>query len=169
MDAKRFDRIARLVALSMDRRAMGRVMVGAGLVCGAGMRATPSVHAACLADGQGCRRGSQCCSGLCAAQGGRKKCRPAPNQGVCTIEANACVDPARTACGPRCSCYVTLDGKSFCGRNAVSCGCGANNDCARLPGAVCVKQATGCCALAGNTTCVLPCEAPDRPPAGSAR
>jgi hypothetical protein len=55
---------------------------------------------------------------------------------------------------------VTTSGRSFCGEAApASCGCGANNDCANVAGAVCVENRPGGFAGCG-IACVLPCPAP---------
>jgi hypothetical protein len=55
---------------------------------------------------------------------------------------------------------VTTTGRSFCGEAAPeACGCGANNDCANVPGAVCVENRPGAFAGCG-IACVLPCRFP---------
>ena len=60
----------------------------------------------------------------------------------------------------RCLCRVTTAGRSFCGEAALAaCGCGANNDCANVPGAVCVENRPGAFAGCG-IACALPCRFP---------
>ncbi len=122
--------------------------------------------AALRANGRPCRRGSQCASGLCAGPKGKKKCRQARNQGICTIASNAGArEPIDTSCqsptfSGRCLCWVTTSGRSFCGKAAPeTCGCGADNKCGNIPGAVCVERFS--CGFAGPpTACVLPCPVP---------
>jgi hypothetical protein len=141
------------------------MVVGGLLTASFGAAAVPGV-AALTRNGRPCRRGSQCLSGLCRGKGGRKTCRPAPNQGICTVESNAgALPPVRTDCAlagssERCLCWVTTAGRSFCGEAAPeACGCGADNDCANVPGAVCVENRPGAFAGCG-IACVLPCRFP---------
>ena len=122
--------------------------------------------AALLMNGRPCRRGGRCLSGRGAGRLGEKRCRQAPNQGIRTVESHAGGSPpTRTDCqvatsSERCLCWVTTAGRSFRGEAAPEvCGCGANNDCAIVPGAVCVGNRPGGFAGCG-IACVLPCRFP---------
>ena len=162
MDGSDFEALVRIFGLTDARRDVIKA-AGAGIV--AALLSAVGVRpggAALRENGERCRRGNQCRSGLCKERRGKGKCRQAPFQGICSIDQNRCSAAGSISCGPGCTCYVTLDGQSFCGKNATECGCGANNDCAnRGGGAVCVRQTAGCCTFAGNTTCAFPCQDPD--------
>jgi hypothetical protein len=119
----------------------------------------------CLNEGKVCARGNQCCSGLCR-QG---KCRRAQAQGICTIRKNLCAsgDVREAACDAdpgtnTCGCMVRVNGAAVCADlSTTGCdtGCERDIECATLfgPGAVCVRDGTGCCGVEGATFCALPC------------
>jgi hypothetical protein len=116
---------------------------------------------------KGCRRGEQCSSGNCV----RKKCRPAPGQGTCTIAVDVCGEPQNSAAcssvpsgepSGNCFCFITTRGHSFCGSTG---GCTPNDEpcqsdeeCVASLGTVgsrCV-QGPSCCGD-GGTQCRRPC------------
>jgi hypothetical protein len=165
VDSRNFDSLTRAFVATPagSRRAVVRGVIGSG-VAALLIRLGVEEAAALRDNGEACKRGRQCKSGLCKGAKDKKKCRKSPNQGICTIASNVC-GGTDTDCGSNCACFVTFkQGLAFCGDvTSIECGCGANNDCAHLPGAVCAKDEGGapCCGLAGNTTCVFPCVNPD--------
>jgi hypothetical protein len=156
MDAPQFDRLVRQIAGAASRRQALRLLAGGalGLLAGlpSGAVATAQVEAAssCLKQGKDCKRGNQCCSGLCH----RKQCRRAPGQGICTIRNDACREnDADKVCGGAgfnlCGCFVTAAGRSFCGSGQVddAQACANDGECVtRLgDGARCVRGGPSDC------------------------
>ena len=168
MDAPGFDALTRALVTTGTRRRALR----AGLVAALGLAGGPlgvQGAAACRARGETCRRGSQCCSGLCRGPRGRKTCRRAPLQGTCTIASSVCagtLTPCGNDNGFDCLCRVTARGTAFCGslETGACIACGSNADCEQArPGSgwVCTRCAT--CPDTGNRACIAPCPDPDRP------
>jgi hypothetical protein len=156
-------RLATLVRRWLTRRAVVRTWLGAAGIAVVGT-AERSLAARCLAAGEECRRGRQCCSGRCR----RRRCRPASGQGTCSIRKNTCRDVGSPLCGTTggsggCSCHVTTRGTSFCGAGlACRAGgiCTKDSDCDSVfgPGSACVRD---CCAEQGGVACVARCANPD--------
>jgi hypothetical protein len=117
----------------------------------------------CLKDGDECKRGNQCCSGLCKG----KKCRRAPGQGTCTIRKDRCKtgdsDASRCA-GGDCLCFRRLDGAAVCAGDGECFDCSRDADCVAAFGErfVCVQGDRRCsCA---STACLERCSDEERPP-----
>ena len=163
MDDRRFDALARFLVLSTTRRSLLKTAAGTALGSLLTTAGVERVAAALRQNGKPCRRGSQCASGLCKGPRGEKTCRQAPSQGICTIADNSGepgATPIPCGAGSRCFCWVTTSGRSFCGQAAPeTCGCGADNRCGTIPGAVCVQNFS-CGPIGAPTACVLPCPSP---------
>lgn len=171
MDQHRFDALITTLATEpRSRRGALRLIASAalaGLLAHAGIGAPAAEAAACKQNGRPCRNGNQCCSGLCTGKRDRKKCRPAPGQGTCTIETNTCVIGGQAAvCDPgltgTCSCFRRPNGAAFCA-DTTTFDC---LPCAQCPvGTTCVHARNGVCVAcpvgsgATETICVRPCEA----------
>ena len=155
MDRDRFDDLARLASTS--RRGTLRAAVAVAL---AGLPAVLEVRqsaASCKPNRAACKRGTQCCSGVCKRQPGShtRACRRAPNQGTCTIEQNACTQGIAAECGPpdsSCYCFLTTRGASFCGHGNTVNSCA---ECeAQFPGRFCFPGDGPQC---GAFSCLAPC------------
>jgi hypothetical protein len=173
MNPVRFDGLLRRLAAPVGRRQ------AAGLVAAAlGVRAADSVDAGaapqaaagCRNAGKPCKRGSQCCSGVCAGKKGQKRCKPAPNQGICTIADDDCAVDTFTPCGVAgdsvCRCVKTTAGLPFCADPRAFLepggdGCASDAECAELigGGARCIRTEPEC--FFGLPTCIRPCPQPD--------
>jgi hypothetical protein len=106
---------------------------------------------------------------LQAQRNGKKLCKPAENQGACTVEENACIAGSLiygTARGGGCVCYVTRSGRSFCGNDfpiqSGNCDCASNKACERRigMGAKCVQVSEPCassCPLGVTSACMAAC------------
>jgi hypothetical protein len=156
VDAKRFDRWTRTQAAGGSRRR-AILGLGAAVVVAALGRRSAGAAMLCRPNQQPCKRGSQCCSGVCAGKNGKRRCRAAFSQSTCTIEKNACPQGETTGvtdCGTDCWCWVAAEGASLCGAlidNARTC-----RDCARIaPGTICVRGGAGECPK--PFACVRPC------------
>ena len=116
--------------------------------------------AVCLENGMRCggERGT-CCSGVCKRKPGTNKkfCRPAADQGTCTVEQDACTTGLFSCNGDQsCLCWVTPRGASFCGGPGGVCvACERDADCESAPvkGAKCAR----CPECPSGTVCVQPC------------
>ncbi len=159
MDNDRFDSLIRLARTSRRaaiRAAIASVMAGPLVLLGVA-RSPGAAAASCLANRHECKRGSQCCSGICQRKRGERttSCRRSPHQGTCTIEKNACTQGVAAACGTpgrSCYCFVTTRGASFCGK-----GNGVNSceECAeQFPGRQCFPGGGPQCE---SFSCVEPC------------
>jgi hypothetical protein len=163
MDERRFDDAARWFGRSPTRRGL---VARLGVVFGAATAVGPgqSAAAACRKPGKPCKRDRQCCSGRCTGKKDKKRCRPAPVQGVCTIADNACFadDIPEVVCGTselgQCICFVTVSGEAFCadtlGSGDIACDNDANCVGALAPGARCIQSAAAC---GDQRVCKLPC------------
>jgi hypothetical protein len=156
MDAMRFDRWTRTLSGGVARRRVGQIF-GAAIVAATLGGSAGEAASACRLDRQPCRRGSQCCSGVCAGKNGKRRCRPATAEATCTSEKDACRQGEATGatdCGEDCWCWVTEAGASICGQlidNARTC-----DDCGRIaPGLICVRGGVGECPA--PFACVRPC------------
>jgi hypothetical protein len=162
MDSRCFEAIVRSFGTgATSRRDALRVLAGAALV---GLLARfgadgAGAQGACLDNGQRC--GGElgtCCSGFCKRKRGTNKrfCRPAPGQGTCTIEQDACVDGSTCNGDSQCRCSVTTRGQSFCGGGGTCTDCTGDAKCEKLTGrgSKCV-QCPNCFGF--NTLCRPPC------------
>jgi hypothetical protein len=136
------------------RTAVATVLAGPLLLLGA-----RQVAATCRKNGRACRRGNQCCSGICKGKQGAATCRAAPAQGICTIEKNICLqgDGEITSCGTfPCSCHVTAQGASLCGHLIENVNdCAECASCLNCEGTVCVRGGPFCQNF--PFACVKPC------------
>jgi hypothetical protein len=153
MGGNRFDLLVRIAGAS--RRDALRVAVSAALAGPVLRPRVGRVAAACRRNRDGCKRGSQCCSGICRGKLGEKECRRAPHQGSCTIERDACIQGVAAECGSpgsSCYCFLTARGASFCGRGNTVASCA---ECeSQFPGRFCLPGSGPQC---GAFSCVEPC------------
>ncbi|CAA9581407.1 MAG: hypothetical protein AVDCRST_MAG59-4814 [uncultured Thermomicrobiales bacterium] len=154
MDQDRFDSLARRLAAGATRRDAIQALAVATVGLVAAVPAGTGAAAACREPGAPCRRGGQCCSGLCQGKKGRERCRRVPGQGICTIRNNVCrTNDADKSCGgaglDSCGCFVTTAGRSFCALGALSevVSCERDRDCAGQfgAGARCVRGGPSDC------------------------
>lgn len=163
MDQHRFDALLmRLTKEPRSRRLALRLVVStvlAGALAGGGARLAA---AACKQNGRPCDGGNQCCSGVCRGKRGRKKCRPAPGQGSCTIAKDTCkvggvVGACASGGGEGCACLRRPSGAAFCADlTTIDC-----LPCAQCPtGTTCVRAPFNSCSTCGHgTLCVRRCGA----------
>jgi hypothetical protein len=147
-----FDAWTRLLVSRQPRRRVWRGLAGGALAAllphfGKPLPAAARETAAkrCLKEGKSCKRGTQCCSGVCR----KKKCRRATGQGLCTIRQDLCrTSQPGPGCGVDdgggpCFCHVTAAGASFCASAfETECfPCAANGDCADVtgPDSACIR------------------------------
>jgi len=175
MDGTRFDDMTkRLTETGTRRRLLGGFAGGAlagflALAAGDEVGAQEAAGRAaerCLREKQACKRGNQCCSGLCKGKRGKKKCRRAPGQGTCTTDRDICrVGEPRGICtkgANQCGCLITTRGTAFCAGVGVATVCATDADCVAafdVPNLVCARTAGAECNDLFNspTACVLPC------------
>ncbi len=111
----------------------------------------------CVNVGSVCKRGGQCCSGICTGQKGKKRCQ-SHDTGGCQAGQDDCV--AQTSCpenpDPVARCYRTTGNASVCGiGTAGACmACTRDVDCEAGfgPGAACVVCAS--CPGQMDTACM---------------
>jgi hypothetical protein len=163
LDDRSFDTLARLIGATTRRAAVTALAAGAlGLVLG--LRDAEAGAAGCLNPGRSCSRGKQCCSGLCKGPKGRKRCRTAPGQSICTIRDDTCRTDINRDCGVgplACRCWTTTAGRAFCSESGSTgvAGCERDADCVAAvgAGAACVRGGGDC---AFETICLRPCQDP---------
>ncbi|MDQ3695349.1 MAG: hypothetical protein M3464_17225 [Chloroflexota bacterium] len=170
MDSQRFDRFTKTIANGASRRHLLRGVAGGVLAAavahfGGGTEAAAQVAAAarCFGNNKKCKRGTQCCSGICR----KKKCRPAPQQGTCTIRKDTCKLTGGIGFGPKCNgvqgceCIVTKTGAAFCREigGAACTSCFSNQDCAVAfgPNAKCIRGSTCGDPCGIGDFCAVPC------------
>jgi hypothetical protein len=170
MNADRFDAWTLALLVPKTRRSLLRAAAATTLATALGHRVSIAAPLPCTLKktGRRCKKASQCCSGVCTKIQGRKKCRSAPNQGVCSVQQNICGDPAdQVQCGltnNACTCAVTIDNTSLCAEGAgTPCfNCSSNEDCENrsggTPGEVCVT--CGGCIVSNSRGCRAPCPNP---------
>ena len=137
MDGRQFDALTRLVAHVGSRRQALRWPLAASLG-GLLIAASPKgAAAACLENGARCGgdRGT-CCSGWCKRRNGKKRCRPALDQSICTTDFNRCLAGQLLGCNDAstdpntCQCTITVKGRSRCSDGDVRCvDCDNDADC----------------------------------------
>jgi hypothetical protein len=171
LEDHRFDAITlALSAGSPSRRHLLRGVAGGALgaaLARFGLAVEPAAAAKCAGNNKACKRGSQCCSGICR----KKKCKLAPQQGTCTIRQDAC-EQGGIGFGPKCNgvanceCIVTKTGAAFCRQiGEASCiACTNDQDCEvqLAPNAKCIQKrdlcvASPCGPEGGDTFCAAPC------------
>jgi len=158
MDGRKFDSLTQWWVNS-SRRSTLRAALALALAGPLASRGTEAA-AVCRQPGKTCKRGTQCCSGICKKKGkrGEKKCRAAFSQFTCTTAVDTCLQgDSPIHCGDPdriCSCFVTAPGASICGvivEIAPDCAFCAE----QFPDTVCVRGG-GMCDLPFG--CVLPCD-----------
>jgi hypothetical protein len=170
MEPNAFDRLSRALSTAGSRRAALEILLaGTALWMAGGQRA---VAQDCLANHVDCHTDEECCSGRCKRKrDGKKLCKPAENQGLCTIKQDICAGSSDICgsgtIGDPCPCFVTKGGRSFCGDSPViqsgDCDCKSNMECKRRigKGAKCVQVSPLCTDCPGSTTgCMAPCAHP---------
>ena len=106
MDETRLDWLARRLAAA-PRRSVLRALAGVALASLVGVPGDGLAAKGCLTEGKDCRRDKECCSGLCTGKAGRKACRRAPSQSICTVRNDLCVTGEAQDCGLgplQCAC-----------------------------------------------------------------
>jgi hypothetical protein len=164
MDGHGFDHLARRLGQAVGRRGALRLLAGA-LAAGLAAGDADDAGAACQKPGKPCKRGRQCCSGVCTGKKGKRRCRPAPNQSICAVADNVCrVGAPAKDCGvgvESCFCSVTTRGAAFCRATTANEGepCSSDDECvARIgAGAACLTGKPDC---AFESSCALPCPDP---------
>ena len=165
MDGRRFDGFTRGLASATGRRQVIKGIAGsavAGALALVGLREAAADHGLCRHDGERCVTGSECCSGRCVKKKGTTKrfCRPAPGQGTCTTEQDACRGTSAICNNdPNCNCQVRRNGFSVCAKKGACAPCVTDQDCRDTPGfgpkAMCVRCQV--CPAEGYTGCADPC------------
>jgi hypothetical protein len=176
MDQERFDRLTRRLSRVSSRRVALQSLAGVVLAGGlarfglAEANAQDATAARCLGEGKKCKRGNQCCSGLCQGKKDKKRCRRAPGQSICTVRDDICskpLDEEGVDCGVgslSCTCMVTAAGHAFCSNgNQSTVRCATDVECVAAigAGAACVHQRTGRCNNGEPVNvCHFPCPDP---------
>ena len=99
MHGNRFDAFVRSVTAGRSRRDALRLLT-TSVAAGVGVVQVREAAAQCVENGERCDPKvipNDCCSGRCSRK--RKKCRPAFNQGTCTVEDNVCTSSGTVVCG----------------------------------------------------------------------
>jgi hypothetical protein len=173
VDADRFDRLTIAVAKRTTRRTALALLSGLGL---SGLL-VQDAQAQCGNNGSRCQKSDDCCSGRCKRKRGtgKKFCRSAPDQGICTIASDYCPGTF-TICGSAqddsiCYCFRRPNGASICARYDPTNKCNFTGECtdakcratfATYPNGK--KAFCGRCDNCGPTQpgiCLLPCDEPD--------
>ena len=166
MDDLRFDRFTRRFVLGGLARGVPSALLGVG---GSGAKQRKKVKRnafGCVDVGRFCRRGGQCCSGICAGKKGRKRCR-AHNADVCRggdangfCKVGAPDVDCTTATGKTGLCQTTTGKAGFCNWAGECAECTKDEECVAVCGA-----GAACLVCAGcpeGTSCASPdeCVAP---------
>ena len=171
MDPTRFDRLTMMLSQRSTRRTALGLLAALGLT---GL-VREEAAAACQGGTGRCGRATdlECCSGRCVRKRGTRKrfCRPAPDQGICTINQNVCESVAGTLCSSEdfgCACRRTTQGYSFCGGGSNCFNCETDADCEKRVGGHrgdrCVQCSSNLnCASTNGRACTFPCAAPTTP------
>ena len=159
MHAQRFDAIVRLVTSARSRRDTFRLLT-TSVAAGAGVVQVREAGAQCILNGKRCDPKDSpngCCSGKCSRK--RKRCRPAFNQGTCTVEDNVCTSSGNFVCGSGCFCRVTIDGQSFCSEGNDGEDCTTHRECEQRfgKGARCAPKGDTCSGGGPGNECTLKC------------
>jgi hypothetical protein len=162
MDAVRFDHLARLVdGTGSRRRTLAALTLGfLGL---SGLHGAAEAGPGCKDVGKRCKRGAQCCSGICKGKHGRKRCR-AHDTGGCRPGHSGliCGEPNPVACttstGKPGLCFTTTGNAGYCGSGVSCVTCSRDDDCRALFGddrAACAVCAS-CSGSQITTVCLVP-------------
>ena len=146
MDAQRFDALARAMASGSTRRQTLRLAGGglAGALLAAVGLAEAAAQDLCKPPGARCRRGGDCCSGLCRKRKGatRGRCRDCPSG----------TKPCAGSCIPAGDCCTAADCTALSGQTCQGGVCACPPGTAACAGTCCA----GCCDVErlGGTMCV---------------
>lgn len=161
MDATRFDRWTRSIAVGASRRtalrfaaALGLAAAGVPATVEAKKKKTPTPNAyGCLNAGQPCRgNDALCCSGLCRGKKPKKgkkdkrKCA-AHNTGDCTAAHDSCAVNQNVPCLSNGVCTRTTGEANFCAHYGIGkcTDCATDADCWLMgPGAACIVCPVSC-------------------------
>lgn len=168
MESHRFDTFVKALGSGASRRRVMRGLLGGAAAAGMLARRPIPAAASCKGQGKGCKRTSQCCSGLDCLPSENDPTNPRSHRGsatgngkVCTY--SVCVGHDFTAggvflvCGSgspfgACFCDLTTEGTSGCWQDS-NCGdfgfCTTSDECPH--GTRCV-DASDC-----GKNCLLPC------------
>jgi hypothetical protein len=120
MDGNRFDDLARHLATRDSRRGVLRTFVGMGAGTFLALLGRGASADICKGQGKACSKNSQCCSGICAPQTGKK---PVAGSGsVCA--PSICVPGTCASLGLECG-----EASDGCGGTLDCGGCGAGSAC----------------------------------------
>jgi hypothetical protein len=166
MNSNRLDDFARNVGRrGLNRRAVLAATAASALV-GAFGRREAMAGVGCRDVGKACRRGEECCSGLCKGKRGKRTCRP-HGVGTCEAGADYCRQGKTATCNfsDDCHCVATTGGARFCGATSgsVCMGCQSDADCDPVtgPGSACVaaieRPFCACDTFGFSTACVARC------------
>lgn len=119
----------------------------------------------CVNAGTFCKRGSQCCSGICSGKKQKKTCR-AHDASTCQLSQDICLNGyaiCTTTAGAPGVCTITTGAASFCSTVAVCAECTRDADCVPMfgSGAACIVCAAEC---GGKTPNATMCASPTAPP-----
>jgi hypothetical protein len=181
VDQNRTSVVPRSLTSLPSRRDVLRGLASAGLALGlarlpeavaAKKRKTPKRPKpngfGCLNVGVACKNAGQCCSGICAGNKHKRKCR-AHDTGTCnqTFPGLCSVPPTLAQCNgsETCYCIRTTANSNFCAElgASVCVDCQKDADCEVLglpPGSACLPVAGGLCAGDCPETgmvCLPPC------------
>jgi hypothetical protein len=168
MDPTRFDRLAMTLSQRTTRRTAVGLLAALGL---AGLLRVEAAAACISRTGARCGRENdlECCSGRCVRKRGtgKKFCRPAPGQGICTINQDVCQSLAGTSCSSEdvgCACRRTTQGYSFCGGGSTCFNCETDADCEKRIGGHRGDRCVQCsnCTASNGRSCTFPCAAPTK-------
>jgi hypothetical protein len=166
------DEIARALGRpELNRRAAIAAGIAGALGAVLGLREV-TAGVGCRNAGKTCRRGDECCSGICKGKRGKRTCR-AHGAGTCRAGANYCREGLTAVCNgsAECLCFVTTGAARFCGaKNGTVCAaCRKDTDCDAVtgPGSACIEATErpfcGCDNLGFGTACIAPCEVGPQP------
>lgn len=164
MDVDWFDNVTRCAGSIGTRRSLLKGLGGGALAALVGRSGREAAAAGCTKVGKPCRRGAQCCSGVCKGPQGKKTCR-GHDAGTCKAGQDSCAQGVILCNGAvNCACRVTTGGARICATlNSVCQSCERDIECEAGfgPGAACVRSGTGICACGGNgNACVGRCATP---------
>ena len=139
MDGHGFDLLTKRLALLTTRRQGFRtVLAGAGVAGLLGLE-TEDAAAACGGAGKRCKKGNQCCSGICQGKKPKKGKKDrsvcvAHHEDICTAAHRACTGDPRPNCNPdhpQATCFRTTGQAGYCGLDVIpACiPCRKDTDC----------------------------------------
>jgi hypothetical protein len=139
MDGTRFDALTKRLTGMPSRRQVVKGLGGGLTVALGAILATSPAAAGCRDDGSDCKKGGQCCSGICFLPDGA----PANQKGACCTPA--CPDQmcGDDGCGSSCECLAP----ATCGGGGTPGMCGTSG------GGGCTPNGTACDPNAFEVTC----------------